>query len=120
MTGRAVLGGDGRHGRSRSPWRRSLAGLRRRQQGRPNAGVFYPVKGKVTLPDGKPLASAKVVFVGPVTATTTTQSDGTFTFKGTKDGLPAGDYKVRLEVAEAKGTAKKSGPPVPGQVPRRG
>ncbi len=71
----------------------------------PNLGSYYPVTGKVTQPDGKPLASANVVFIGPVTATTTTQSDGTFTFKGAKDGLPVGDYKIRLE-AEAKGTAK--------------
>jgi hypothetical protein len=31
---------------------------------------------------------------------------GTFTFKGDKDGMPAGDYKVRLEIDEAMGTAK--------------
>ena len=76
---------------------------------------FYPVKGKVTLPDGKPLAAVKVVFTGPATSTATTGSDGTFTVKGTKDGLPEGDYKVRLEVLEAKGTTKKPALPFPGK-----
>jgi hypothetical protein len=86
-----------------------LAGCGGDESKAPNLGSYYPVTGKVTLPDGKPLASASVVFIGPVTANTTTQSDGTFTFKagkeGGKDGLPVGDYKIRLE-AEAKGTAK--------------
>jgi Carboxypeptidase regulatory-like domain len=72
----------------------------------PNLGSYYPVTGKVTLPDGKPLAATNVIFSGPVTSTATTQSDGTFTFKGDKDGLPAGDYKIKLEVVESKGTAK--------------
>jgi hypothetical protein len=70
---------------------------------------FYPVKGKVTLPDGKPFASARVVFQGTkssLTSTATTESDGTFVVKGTKDGLPEGDYKVRIEVGDT-GPAKK-------------
>jgi hypothetical protein len=83
----------------------------------PNLGSNYPVTGKVTLPDGKPLASTNVIFLGPVTATTTTQGDGTFTFKaakeGAKDGLPAGDYKIKLDVAESKGTAKHPSLPFP-------
>ena len=74
---------------------------------------FYPVKGKVTLADGKPLPGVKVVFEGPATSNATTESDGTFTFKGTKDGLPEGEYKVRLEVVESKGTAKKPALPFP-------
>lgn len=64
---------------------------------------FYPVKGKVTLPDGKPLAGVGVVFTGPYMAIAPTESDGTFTVKGEKDGLPAGEYKVHLE-----GTGSKS------------
>jgi hypothetical protein len=63
--------------------------------------TFYPVKGKVTLPDGKPFAAGKVIFAGKVTATTTTESDGTFTVKGTNDGLPEGEYTVRLEIGES-------------------
>jgi predicted small secreted protein len=78
-----------------------------------NLGSFYPVQGKVTLPDGKPLAATTVIFVGPVTSAAKTESDGTFTFKGTQDGLPAGDYKVRLEVIESKGTAKNPIVPFP-------
>src|SRR5690242_15406631 len=62
---------------------------------------LYPVEGKVTLPDGKPLSGVKVVFSGPATSGATTASDGTFAFKDDKGGLPAGDYKVRLEVVES-------------------
>ncbi len=69
--------------------------------------TFYPVKGKVILPDGKPFAAGKVVFAGKVTNTATTESDGSFEFKGTKDGLPDGEYKVRLETGEAGASAGK-------------
>jgi hypothetical protein len=75
--------------------------------------TFYPVKGKVLLPDGKPLAAAKVTFVGPVTTTAPTESDGSFSVKGTKDGLPAGDYKIRLDPPEAPGAGKKAAMPFP-------
>src|SRR5262245_8872088 len=74
--------------------------------GTPNLGSSYPVKGKVTLPDGKPLPHVKVVFSGPVTSGATSESDGTFEFKGDKAGLPAGEYKVRLEIVESKGTVR--------------
>lgn len=77
-------------------------------------GTLYPVKGKVTLPDGKPLAQTRVVFSGPVTGDAVTGSDGTFAFKEGA-GLPAGDYKVRLEVVEAKGTLKRPIAPFPSQ-----
>jgi hypothetical protein len=83
--------------------------------GRPNVGATYPVKGKVTLPDGKPPPKVNVVFSGPVTASATTESDGTFAFKGDNAGLPAGDYKVRLEVAESKGSTKRPVLPFPGK-----
>jgi Carboxypeptidase regulatory-like domain len=83
--------------------------------GRPNVGPTYPVKGKVTLPDGKAPPKVNVVFAGPVTSSATTESDGTFAFRGDKAGLPAGDYKVRLEVAESKGSPKRPVLPFPGK-----
>jgi hypothetical protein len=84
-------------------------------EGRPNVGASYPVKGKVTLPDGKPLPRAKVVISGPVTDSVTTESDGTFAFKGDGAGLPAGNYKVRLEVGESKGSPRRPALPFPGK-----
>jgi hypothetical protein len=62
-----------------------------------SSATFYPVKGKITLPDGKPLGGTKVIFSGPIRSDTITESDGTFTIKGEKPGLPAGDYAVYLE-----------------------
>jgi hypothetical protein len=74
----------------------------------------YPVKGKVTLPDGKPLASGKVVFVATkstITSSANIESDGSFTFKGSSgDGLPEGAYKVRLETDGATGVKKGTTP----------
>jgi len=68
--------------------------------------TLYPVKGRVVLPDGKPLASGRIVFVAvksSLTAPATIESDGSFVVKGsTGDGLPEGDYRVRLEVDESK------------------
>jgi hypothetical protein len=84
----------------------------------PLSGVkVYPVKGKVTLPDGKPLGSGKAVFVGTklsITSSANIESDGSFTFKGgaNGDGLPEGEYKVRLETDGATRT-KKGTPPFP-------
>jgi hypothetical protein len=80
------------------------------------SGPVYPVKGKVTLPDGKPLDGVNVVFLGPAVARAATESDGSFTVKsGDKDGLPEGDYSVRLEVLETKGSIKKATLPFPGK-----
>jgi hypothetical protein len=66
----------------------------------------YPVRGKVVLPDGKPLAMGRIVFVATsstLTAPATIESDGTFVVKGSLgEGLPEGQYKVRLEVDESK------------------
>jgi hypothetical protein len=76
---------------------------------------FHPVKGKITLPDGKPLASVQVVFSGPATSTVTTEDDGTFAFKGDQDGLPEGDYKVRLEAPQTRGAAKRPTLPFAGK-----
>ncbi len=77
----------------------------------------YPVKGKVTLPDGKPLTAAKVVFVATkstISSTANLESDGSFTFKGgaNGDGLPEGEYKVRLET-DGVTRAKKGVAPFP-------
>jgi hypothetical protein len=77
----------------------------------------YPTKGTVTLPDGKPLTTGKVVFVATkstITAPAKIESDGSFTFKGgaNGDGLPEGEYKVRLEAEGPTGT-KKGVPPFP-------
>ena len=79
----------------------------------PNVGSLYPVKGKVTLPDGKPLPNVKVLFSGPVTSNANTESDGTFALKDEGTGLPAGDYKVSLQVAESKGAPKRPTLPFP-------
>jgi hypothetical protein len=85
----------------------------------PLSGVkVYPVKGKITLPDGKPLSSGKAVFVGTkssVTSAANIESDGSFTFKGgaNGDGLPEGEYKVRLEVGERSGAKKSTTPLFP-------
>jgi hypothetical protein len=76
----------------------------------PLSGVqLYPVKGKVLLTDGKPLSSGKVVFVGDKTTFTSTANiddDGSFEFKaGDRNGLPEGDYRVRLEATATKTTS---------------
>ena len=64
----------------------------------------YPVKGKVLLPDGKPLTSGRIMFVSTERALTfggTIGPDGTFTVKsGTREGAPQGNYKVRIEIDE--------------------
>jgi hypothetical protein len=76
---------------------------------------LYPVKGNVMLPDGKPLTSGRVVFVASkstITSTATIESDGSFVFKGPSgDGLPEGEYKIRIEPGsgtEGKGGGGKS------------
>ena len=63
--------------------------------------TLYPVTGKVLLADGKPLTSGQVVFVATkstITSTASIESDGGFAFKAAAgDGLPEGEYKVRIE-----------------------
>jgi hypothetical protein len=69
------------------------------------AEPHFPVKGKVTLPDGKPLAAGKVVFVSSKALEFfgTVESDGAYTMKTpAAEGLPEGSYKIRLEVDESK------------------
>jgi hypothetical protein len=86
--------------------------------GEPNplkGAKLYPVKGKVLLADGKPLTSGHVVFVrtdSAISSTATIESDGGFAFKGsTGDGLPEGEYKVRIEAGSpdvVKGSGGRS------------
>ncbi len=77
--------------------------------------TLYPVKGRVLLPDGKPLSSGRIVFIGGKSAITSSpaaiETDGTFVVKGSSgDGLPEGDYRVRLEIDESKLPASKGNP----------
>ncbi len=84
--------------------------------------LHHPVKGKVLLADGKPLTDGQVVFVsskgedffGHI------EPDGSFTMKTpAAEGLPEGNYVVRLEAAiqgagQAKGKpATKKGASLP-------
>jgi hypothetical protein len=79
--------------------------------GASNLGPVYPVKGRVTLPDGKTIPGLRVIFSGPTNDSVLTESDGTFAFTGQKAGLPAGDYKVSLEIAQTtKATTKATLP----------
>jgi len=75
---------------------------------------LYPVKGKVLLADGKPVPGARIVFVGvksTLSFPATIESDGMFTVKGAKgDGLPEGDYQVRIEGDETKLPIVKGAP----------
>ncbi len=75
--------------------------------------TFYPVKGKVLLADGKPLTSGQVIFVATkstITSTANIESDGGFTFKAAAgDGLPAGEYKVRIEAGSSGPAVKGAG-----------
>lgn len=69
--------------------------------------TLYPVTGKVTGSDGKPLENATVVFhpaegAGPdaVKPRGKVGSDGTFTLTthSAGDGAPAGEYRVTVEL----------------------
>lgn len=69
-------------------------------------GTKHDIQGKVLLPDGKPLTNVKVVFSGPAMTSGVTDAGGAFALKDA-NGLPTGDYQVRLEVVETKGSAKR-------------
>jgi hypothetical protein len=80
------------------------------------SATTYPVKGTVLLPDGKPLSSGKVTLVSDETALSysgTIGSDGGFVVKnGLREGAPAGNYKVRVEVEETSLPKAKKGRPL--------
>jgi phage terminase large subunit-like protein len=79
--------------------------------------TLYPVKGKVTLPDGQPLSSGKVIFRSTTTTVTNTfplESDGTFS-KEAKEGLPEGEYKAYLELGEMASPRKRASLPFAGK-----
>jgi hypothetical protein len=73
--------------------------------GNSDAGVpvtTHPVKGKVLLPDGKPLSQGVITFVPTKQpgreATAKIESDGTFTLttQHPNDGAAEGDYRVTI------------------------
>jgi hypothetical protein len=67
----------------------------------------HAVKGKVLLASGRPLTAGRVVFVAKdgltLPASGPIGSDGSFTLttRSEGDGAIAGDYKVRIEAAQA-------------------
>ena len=72
----------------------------------PSAVTVYEVKGSVLLADGKPLSGGHVYLVpkeGLVAPEGAIKPDGTFTVatSGSGEGAPPGEYKVRLEPADA-------------------
>ena len=67
----------------------AAVGWRRRST---EVGSAYPVKGKVTLPDGKP-PRGECRLLGTVTVTAPTESDGTFAFKGDTPGCRPGNTR---------------------------
>jgi hypothetical protein len=75
----------------------------------------HPVKGKVILPDGKPLTTGRVVFVSTTNATEFSGdlgADGSFSMKTPAgEGLPEGKYLVRLDTeAPTTGQVSKGKP----------
>lgn len=76
------------------------------KSGAPLAVKVYEVKGSVLLADGKPLNGGHVYLVpkeGLVASEGAVGLDGTFTVStsGSGEGAPPGEYKVRLEPADA-------------------
>jgi hypothetical protein len=68
------------------------------------SGARYPVKGKVMLVDGKPVASGKIYFktdAPPLAAAADIGSDGAFEFK---EGLAEAKYRVHVSPATPEGT----------------
>jgi hypothetical protein len=67
----------------------------------PYTGTLYPVKGRVLLADGTPLAGGAVQFIptrSGLPASGKIEADGTFSLKSkSRDGAAPGEYKVRIE-----------------------
>lgn len=64
---------------------------------------LQPVRGTVTLPDGKPAAGSQIVFDGPeggkaISARGDVQADGSFELSTSQpsDGVPPGKYRVQV------------------------
>jgi hypothetical protein len=79
-----------------------VAGVLGCGESRPSIGHVYEVKGKVVLPDGKPLSRGRIYFVrtdGALSSNGTIGTDGTFSLTTGSDGegAPPGEYKVRIE-----------------------
>ncbi|WP_145952095.1 carboxypeptidase regulatory-like domain-containing protein [Paludisphaera borealis] len=72
----------------------------------PTSMTTYPVKGKVLLADGKPLASGVVVFALPekgMEFEAPLESDGSFALKSSYgEGAPEGSYKIRIQADLSK------------------
>lgn len=86
------------------------------------ARPLYPVKGKVLLPDGKPLTTGRVEFLpvaGGMPVAGNVGADGSFSLKtgDGREGAPAGEYKVRLEPTTL--ATNKSGKPASLPFPAR-
>jgi hypothetical protein len=88
----------------------------------PTSLKTYPVKGKVVLADGKPLASGVVVFALPekgMEFEAPLDSDGAFSLKSSYgEGAPEGSYKIRIQTdvtkpGEAKGRGRRSAANLP-------
>jgi hypothetical protein len=71
----------------------------------PRKVTVYEVKGKLLLPDGKPLSGGHVYFVptdGALAPEAKVGADGSFSLvtANSGEGAPPGDYKVRVEPAD--------------------
>jgi hypothetical protein len=93
---RAFLGGyDGSGVRALALLSACLAGCG-------GSAPVYPVKGKVVLSDGRPLAGGAIQFIpkpGGMLAYGQIKPDGTFSLRSLdhREGAQAGEYKVRIE-----------------------
>jgi hypothetical protein len=75
-----------------------------------SGATLYPAKGKVLLPDGKPLTAGQVIFVGAksgITNLAPIDTNGNFAFKEGTGGLPEGEYKIRIDPGESTKTVVK-------------
>ena len=75
--------------------------------------TFYPVKGKVTLPDGKTMPGLKSTSGGRRTTRPRRRATGRSRSRARNEGLPAGDYKISLEIAYTAKATKNATLPFP-------